>query len=180
MNETQTPSYIKALLQPSSRKPAGRKAWSIDLEQVWIPFFLATNTVGDTCLPPDSLGAPIRLAYDADGSVRFSKAGRPVTKIEKELAGSIRVVRDNFTAGLQGFTEQVMVSNEAGYKAQVKLARKAGSPIMAKDKANLDKAFALAMEKAIAEAEAVAEPVAEAEGNCGVKTHGKEKVPVTA
>ena len=177
MNETKTPSYIKALLQPSSRKQAGRKAWGIDLEQVWIPFFLATNTTGDTCLPPASLGAPIRLAYDADGSVRFSKTGRPVTKIEKELSGSIRVVRDNFTAGLQGFTEQVITANEAGYKTQIKLAHKAGSPIMAKDKANLDKAFALAMERAMAEAEAepVAEPVAEPKQ----KDKGRG-VPVTA
>jgi len=173
-----TPVYIKTLLAPSTRKPAGRKAWSIDLEQVWIPFFLATNTTGDTCLPADSLGCPIRLGYEADGSVKFTKSGRPVTKIERELAGSIRVVRDNFTAGLQGFTEQVMTANEAGYKAVVKQAVKAGKPIIDRDKANLDRAYRLIMDKAIAEAEAEAEPVAEPVAEA--KEHSREKVPVTA
>jgi len=82
----ETPNYIKALLMPNGKKPAGRKAWSIDLETVWLPFFTATNTVGDTHISPDALGAPLRLAYDADGSVKFSKTGRPITKVAKELA----------------------------------------------------------------------------------------------
>jgi len=30
----ETPSYIKALLIPNGKKPAGRKVWSIDLETV--------------------------------------------------------------------------------------------------------------------------------------------------
>ena len=164
----ETPSYIKALLLPNGRKPAGRKAWSIDLESVWIPFFTATNTVGDTHLPPDALGAPLRLAYDADGSVKFSKTGRPITKVAKDLADNIRLVRDNFTAGLVGYAEQVQTKDRAGYKAQLETAHKAGQPIIARDRASLDKAMALAMERAIAEAEAE------------VKTKGGEKVPVTA
>src|SRR3990172_124444 len=34
----ETPSYIKSLLIPNGKKPAGRKVWSIDLETVWLPF----------------------------------------------------------------------------------------------------------------------------------------------
>ena len=41
--ETQTPSYIKALLIRNGKKPAVRRVWSIDLETVWLPFFTATK-----------------------------------------------------------------------------------------------------------------------------------------
>ena len=34
---------INGLLQRITRKPQGRKVWSIDLETVWLPFFTATN-----------------------------------------------------------------------------------------------------------------------------------------
>ena len=60
----ETPNYIKSLLIPSIKKPQGRRVWSIDLEQVWLPFFTATNTMGDTAIPVDALGCPLRLGYD--------------------------------------------------------------------------------------------------------------------
>ena len=110
-----TPSYVKSLLMPNGKKPQGRKAWSIDLEMVWLPFFTATNTTGDTHLPPDALGAPLRLAYNPDGSVKFSKTGRPITKVAKDLADNVRMVRDNFSAGLVSYAEQVRTKDKAGY-----------------------------------------------------------------
>lgn len=174
----ETPNYIKSLLSPNGKKPAGRKAWSIDLETVWIPFFTATNTVGETQLPSDSLGAPLRLAYEADGSVRFSKTGRPINKVVKPLAEAIRMVRDNFSAGLLGYTEQVIAKDKAGFRRQVELARKAGSPIVSKDRINLSNAMAEAMADALAKAEAEAEAVAVAKPEAVAK--GKAKVPVTA
>ena len=167
-----TATYFATLLKPNGRKPVGRKAWSIDLEMVWLPFFTATNTVGDTHIPSDALGSPLRLAYTPDGSVRFSKAGRPITKVAKELADTIRLVRENFSAGLMGYTEQVIAKNKAGYKAQVEMAHKAGEPIITRDRANLDKALAELMAEQVAKAEAEAEAKAR-EGD-------KEKVPVTA
>ena len=85
----ETPDYIKALLRPNGRKPAGRRVWSIDLETVWLPFFTATNTMGDTAIPHEALGAPLRLAYNADGTVKFSQTGRPVIKVAKEIADMI-------------------------------------------------------------------------------------------
>ena len=169
-------SYFKSLTKINGRKPAGRKAWSIDLETVWIPFFTASNTVGATQLPPEALGAPLRLAYDADGSVRFSRLRRPITKVAKDLADNIRSVRENFTATMVGHTAEVISKNKAGYKKQVELAKKAGEPIIAKDRANLEKAIAEAMEEAIAKAEAEAKAEAKAEA----EAEGKEKVPVTA
>jgi len=67
------PTYIKSLLRPNGSKPAGRKVWSVDLETVWIPFFTATNTEGLTAIPNDAIGAPLRLAYNPDGSVKFNE-----------------------------------------------------------------------------------------------------------
>jgi len=157
------PSYIKALLIPNGKRPAGRKAWSIDLETVWIPFFTATNVTGDTRIPSEAIGAPLRLAYDTDGSVKFSKSGRPITKVAKDLADNVRMVRENFTGGLCAFANGVITDNPEGYKAQVEMAREAGEPILAKDRASLQKAMLEAMEKSIAEAEPKAEPKATAE-----------------
>lgn len=177
MDETQ--NYIKALLLPSIRKPRGRKAWSIDLETVWLPFFTATNVVGDTHLPNEALGSPLRLAYDPSGEVKFSKTGRPIVRVQKDIADSVRMVRDNFTAGLMGYTERVIKTHKAGYKAQLEASQKAGNPIIARDKANLDKAVQIAIQREVekAEAEAIAEAIAEAEP---VKAPVPEKVPVTA
>ena len=150
---------------PNGRKPAGRKVWSIDLELIWLPFLTATNVMGDTRLPHEALGAPLRLAYDADGSVKFSKTGRPITKVAKELSDNIRMVRDNFTITLTDYANGVINDFPDKYKRQVDKARKAGEPIQTNDRRNLEQALALAVQEAVAEAEA--KPV-EAEG---------EKVP---
>jgi len=161
-----TPNYIKSLLLPNGNKPRGRRVWSIDLESVWLPFLTATNTMGDTAIPVDALGAPLRLAYNADGSVKFSKAGRPVTKVAKEVADSVKLIRDNFTAGLVAYAGAVIADKPEDYKAQVELAREAGEPIIAKDRANLDKAIANAMVEAVAETEVKAK--AKARGRVAV------------
>ena len=178
----ETPSYIKSLLIPNGKKATGRRVWSIDLETVWLPFFTATNTVGDTRIPHEALGAPLRLAYDPDGSVKFSKTGRPVVKVVKDLADVIRTVRENFTAGLQNYAEQVVTENPEGYQAEVEQARRAGEPIVVNDRQNLQQAMLKAMEQAVAEAEAKAmtEPVAK-QGEAEPEARKpKGKVPVPA
>jgi hypothetical protein len=146
-----TPNYIKALLLPTNgNKPRARRVWGIDLETIWLPFFTATNTMGDTAIPADAMGAPLRLGYNADGSVKFSKTGRPVTKVVKDIADSVRLVKDNFTAGLMAYANGVITDNPDGYKAQIEMAREAGQPIHDKDSVNLSKAMA----EAVAEAQA--------------------------
>ena len=72
----ETPNYIKSLVTPNTKQPQGRKVWSIDLQQVWLPFFTATNTMGDTAIPSEAIGCPLRLGYDKAGQVRFSQAGK--------------------------------------------------------------------------------------------------------
>ncbi|MDP3063348.1 MAG: hypothetical protein Q8O40_09100 [Chloroflexota bacterium] len=142
------PNYIAALLQPQPGKPTGRKVWSIDLETVWLPFLTATNTVKATVIPSDALGAPLRLQYGDDGEVKFSKTGRPVIRVVKEIADQVKVVRENFVANLQSFTGLVIRKEKDAYKAQVEAARQAGAPIVANDQANLDEAYALAAQAA--------------------------------
>ncbi len=154
---TESPSYIKALLQPTQQKSAGRKVWSIDLEQVWLPFFVATNTMGDTAIPLEALGAPLRLAYDKDGAVRFSASGRPIVKVATEIAASVRMVRENFVANLLAYASGVATECPDGYKAQIQASAEAGKPILEADKLALNNAL-------LAKAEAVAEAVAEVRG----------------
>jgi hypothetical protein len=137
----ETPNYIKALLTPNTKKPQGRKVWSIDLETVWLPFFIATNTMGDSSIPSASLGCPMRLAYDKAGAVRFSSTGRPIIRVDKELSNSVKMVRDNLAANLVSYAGEVMEQHSEDYKTQVELSVKAGQPIAQHDKAELTKAM---------------------------------------
>ena len=166
-----TPNYIKSLLLPNGKKPTGRRVWSLDLESIWLPFFTATNLQSDTAIPLDALGAPLRLAYAQDGSVKFSKSGRPVIRVAKPIADSVKLVRENFAANLVAYAEGVAQDNPKGYDAFHKKAIKAGQPIATADRANLDRAIAEAMEKSMAEAEAPQAPEAPKQG---------ERVAVTA
>ena len=172
-----TPNYIKALLIPNGHKPKGRKVWSIDLETVWLPFYTATNTMGETHLSPDALGAPLRLAFDADGSVKFSKTGRPVVRVAKELSDNIRLVRENFSASLMNYAKGVIAENPDGYKQQVDTARQAGEPIVRKDNEKLQQALAKKVEQELAEAKAEAQAQAKAHTEA---PKPKEKVLATA
>lgn len=153
----ETPQYIKSLLMPNGKKPRGRRVWSIDLETVWLPFFISTNVMEETAIPADALGAPLRLAYNADGSVKFSRTGRPVTKVVKDIADNVRIIRENFTATLQSYANGVISENPDSYKAQVEQARQAGEPIVNRDRQNLEDAIAKLREQELAEAMAKAE-----------------------
>jgi len=149
------PAYIKNLLRPNGQKPSGRKVWSIDLESVWLPFFTATNTEGITLIPSEALGAPLRLAYELDGSVKFnSKTGKPVIKVVKDVSDQIRLVRENFVAGLQQYVTSVQSKESEAYKEQVRLNIEAGTPIRERDREALDTAIAEMVERAMAEREA--------------------------
>jgi hypothetical protein len=146
---TTTPEYIASLLKPQT-KQQGRKVWSIDLETVWLPFFTATNTARVTAIPHEALGAPLRLAYNPDKTVRFNeKSGKPVIRVAKELADSVRLVRENFVANLQQYAGSVRKGNTEGYSDEVRLNAEAGKPIVMADREALDKAIAEAMSEAM-------------------------------
>lgn len=165
----ETPNYIKSLIIPrNGQKVRARRVWGIDLAQVWLPFLTATNTAGETHIPLDALGAPLRLAYNPDGSVRFSKTGRPVQRVVKDIADTVRLVRENFVANLMDYTSQVQETMPDQYQAQFETAVKAGEPIIQKDSRNLD--------RAIVQRNAEALKLAEKEA----KAPKGEKVPVPA
>lgn len=150
----ETPNYIKSLIIPhNGQKARARRVWGIDLAMVWLPFLTATNTAKETHLPPDAIGAPLRLAYNPDGSVKFSKTGRPVMRVAKDIADSVRLIRDNFTANLLDYASQVMNDMPDQFQTQLDRAKKAGDPITQRDGRNLDKALAQATQEAISQAE---------------------------
>ena len=123
-----TPSYIKALLAPNKSR-GSRRAWSIDVESVWVPFFTATNVMGETDLPDDVLGAPIRLARSKDGEIRFNDSGRPITRVHPDLNAQVTLVRENFVAGLQAYTGSVQEERPDAYGEHVARQYAAGQPI---------------------------------------------------
>ena len=147
-----TPQYIKSLVSPTAQKPQGRKVWNIDLKEVWIPFFLATNAQGDTAIPSADIGYPIQLGVDKKtGEVRFSKAtGKPIYRVSKGISDGVKMVRDNQIAGMLAFVGQVEEENPDGYAEQVRLADKMGAPLANHDNALLQEAM-----EAIAEANKV-------------------------
>jgi len=173
---TEAPSYIKALLKPNGKQSQGKRVWSIDLETVWLPFFYATNLSGLTAIPLDSLGAPIRLAYTADGSVKFTKSGRPATKVVKEISDNVKMVKENFIANLISFANTVRTENPDTYNELVRQAQEAGAPIRERDRKNLDEAIAKQRE---AELVAIVKQV-EAEAEAEAKHKGKKAEPVGA
>ena len=123
----------------------------------------ATNAMGDTAIPLDALGCPIRLAYDKDGSVRFSKSGRPVSRVAKPISESVTLIRQNFVANLQQYAEQVATEKQEDYAKMIVMATTAGKPIIAHDKTELDKAVQLQLEEAIREAQEEAQKEAQAQ-----------------
>ncbi len=169
----ETPNYITALLTPNGSKQAVKRVWGIDLSTVWLPFFTATNCQGDTAIPADAMGCPMRLAYAPDGSVKFSKSMRPVVKVVKEIADSVRLVKENFTAGLLEYAESVSEQNQEGYQAQVEMAKVAGEPIMVRDRANLAEAQEKLRAEALAEAQAEAVAVATPKHRGGAGARGE-------
>jgi hypothetical protein len=147
-----TPEYIAMLLSPAPSKPQGRKVWSVDLETVWLPFFTASNVMGKTVIPPEALGAPLRLAYGKDGLPKFNNtSGKPVIRVAKELGEGVKMVRENFIANLQHFSATVHKADPEAYKAEITTSIEAGKPIREADRTAINKAVAEAMAEALAQ-----------------------------
>ncbi len=148
-----TPNYIKSLLLPTTKATQERKAWSIPLETVIVPFFTATNTMGDSTIPHDALGAPLRLARDKDGSVRFGNNGKPVIRIAKPLSQAVTIMRENFVANLKNYAETVKAEKSDEYAMQVEMAQEAAKPIQEQEQTDLDKAVKLRLADTVNKAE---------------------------
>ena len=68
----------------------------IDLNTVLIPFFKTINTLKITNIPQVVLDNPLELVYNRDKSVKFSRNGRPVIKVNKELSKNAKLVSQYF------------------------------------------------------------------------------------
>ena len=156
--DTTTPGYIAALLQPRPAKATDRRAWSIPVFGVWVPFFTTTNTEGQTHISAEALGAPLRLQREQDGTPRFSKTGRPVIRVAREQSEQVRIARDNTILGYLAYADTVRKAYPEQFKAQVEAAQKAGRPIAEKDASDLSEYL-----KLMAEAQAEAQKPAEAD-----------------
>lgn len=165
---------IPVSLKPMQEsKAADRRVWSIPLAGIWLPFFMASNVMGQSNISAEALGAPLRLAVEKDGTPRFSNTGRPVVRVVKEIADQVRIVRENFTYGLLAYAERVIKAHPDEYKAQVLVAQKAGAPLIQKDTDTLN-AY---IEKVKAEAERACPDVASAAPAANVPT---DTAPVNA
>ena len=147
--------YITQLVTPKvGNKSSSRKSWSIDLETVWLPFFTATNTTGNTAIAHEALGSPLRLSTAKDGSVKFSKAGKPVIRIAKDIQDNVRTVRENFVAGIQSYAHQVATSDDTKdlFILEAQTNVEAGKPIIEADRVMLAKAIELQKQSVVNEA----------------------------
>lgn len=137
------PQFVHTLVTPTGRNPQERKSWSIGIESVWVPFFSATNVMGETDIPDDVLGMPLRLAKSKDGSIRFSNSGRPVMRVAPELNAQIGIARENFVASLQAYTEMVQGEQPDRYKGQVEASQQAAQPLFEKASEDIEQAMKL-------------------------------------
>ena len=124
-----TMADVKSMLKPTLKKGGDKRAWSIPVATTWVPFFTATNVKELTSIEPDVLGAPLRLAKDKDGTIKFSKAGRPMTRVHPVIAEHVNVARENYEADLLAFVGSVAREMPKAYKEQVELAQRAAVPV---------------------------------------------------
>ena len=110
---------------------------------VWVPFFSATNVMGETNVPDGVLGMPLRLAKYKGGAIRFSDSGRPVMRVAPELNAQIGIVRENLVASLRAYTGMVQDERPDEYKGLVDAAQQAAQPCFEKTKEDSDQAIEL-------------------------------------
>ena len=125
-----TPDFITALLAPAKGSNGSRRAWGIDVETVWVPFFTATNVDHKTFIADDLLGAPIRLAKTKDGEVRFDQNGRPRMRVAPELNAQVTLVRENFVSGLMAYTGNIFDERPDEYREHVEAQQRAGAAVV--------------------------------------------------
>jgi hypothetical protein len=156
-----TPDFITALLAPAKGSKGSRRAWGIDVETVWVPFFTATNVDGKTFLDDDILGAPIRLAKTKDGEVRFDQNGRPRMRVAPELNAQVTLVRENFVSGLMAYTGNIIAERPDEYREQVEAQQRAGAAVV--EQQAHDVALAVELLRQQEEAQAALEAAAAAQ-----------------
>ena len=183
-------NYVKQMLAlgKSSQRQASRKLWGIDMEGVLLPFMIASNAQGDSTIPSDALGAPLRLVDAGDGTAKFTKpnsegVSRPIVRVAKPISDHVKLMREGYIATLMQYTATAQTEAADKVKAVVEDAVKAGAPIIARDAQLLRKATEAQMEAAADAAEAqmeAAADAAEASQSAHADTPAETREPVTA
>jgi hypothetical protein len=106
-----------------------------------------------SAIPNEALGAPLRLAYNQDGSVKFSKLGKPTIKVAKDISDNVKLIRENFVAGLQNYSHAVINEHPEKYKAEVQKSLEAGKPIQQHDSEKLNEAMDRLVQQALEHAD---------------------------
>jgi hypothetical protein len=151
MNVKELSAHFGAMLAPST-KAISRKAWGLDVETFWVPVFTAAKVMGYAQdLPDESLGAPIRLAYDKDGSVKFSQTtGLPTFKVDPRVTEKVKLAMENYSSANLQHVGVVAQERKTAYQAQVKRQQDAGRPFIEADDAAQVEAVRLMHEAAAA------------------------------
>lgn len=110
---------VKAMVTPRHKPVSEKRAWSIAVESVWVPFYMATNTAGLTEIGSEALAHPVEIAYGKDGLPRFTDDGRPIMRVNKTLASQVRTARDNYENQLRDFTRNIQAEMPDAFKAQL-------------------------------------------------------------
>ncbi len=165
-----------------TKKQSERKLWSIGLESTLLPFFSMTNASGITKIDRDAIGAPLRLAYNQDGTAKVSKAGRLIIQVAKPIRDQVTAMRESYIATLNKAVRDYVAEspeNKAAFEAEVKANIEAGKPIVTRDNGNITR-FNEAIVKAEADAAKAEADAAKAEAEAIVKESGKSKSKATA
>lgn len=163
-----TVQFFDSVLAPRGKSPASRKSWGIDLEADWVPFFTAAKVAGKVNIADDVLGAPIRQAYNDDGTPKFSQSGRPVRRVHKDITAHVTIARENFVAAMRSQVAVVATEQSDAYRDQVAAQQRAGQPLREADDLAIEEAEEAIRQAEEAErqrilAEAVCPPEPEAE-----------------
>jgi hypothetical protein len=104
-NVEESKSYVTERFNKNgkrSRKPID-KGQIVDLNTTLLPFFTATNAMGLTKIPTEALNTPQYLVKNLDGTVKFSKSGEPVLKVNEEIIKNLKMIKDNLNNGDANF-----------------------------------------------------------------------------
>jgi hypothetical protein len=144
--------FFSALHMPRAKVDGGKRVWGMDLESVVLPHLIATNVMHETDVSLEALGAPIRPNYAKDGTVKFTRNGKPSLSVVKPIRDQVALMRENIIAGIQADTRAVRNDHPEEYTQMVALAKKAGEPIIKADSDNVSAAIKKQIDAAMEEA----------------------------
>ena len=153
---------LQTIGKPASKAESVKKAWSIPVETVLVPFAIMANASGNAQIDRSALGTPTRLMRDKDtGEVKINSKGKLTVIVAKPIRELANNMREQFIAGLNEQTTAYKAEYAELYNAELVNCLEAGKPVKANDIVSQ-----MAYDKALAKLKAEAEAkIAEAEAS---------------